>query len=49
MKHIESDKLEGKSDKCLFVGYPKETRAYHFYNPTEQKVVVLRHATFLEK
>ena len=30
-------------------GYPKETRGYYFYNPTEQKVFVSRHATFLEK
>ena len=26
MKHIELDKLGAKSDKCLFVGYQKETR-----------------------
>ena len=31
------------------MGYPKETKGYYFYNPTEQKVFVLRHATFLEK
>ena len=49
VKYIESDKLEAKSDKCLFMGYPKETRGYYFYNPTEQKVFVSRHATFLEK
>ena len=47
--YIESDKLEAKSDKCLFVGYPNEIRGYYFYNPTEQKMFVLRHATFLEK
>ena len=49
VKRIESDKLEAKSDKCLFVGYPKETRGYYFYNPMEQKVFVSRNATFLEK
>ncbi len=49
MKRIESDKLEVKSDKCLFMGYPKETIGYYFYNPTEQKVFVSRHATLLEK
>ena len=26
VKCIESDKLGAKSDRCLFVGYPKETR-----------------------
>ena len=49
MKRIESDKLEAKSDKCLFVGYPKETKGYYFYHLSEQKVFVSRHATFLEK
>ena len=37
VKHIESYKLRAKSDKCLFVGYPKETKGYYFYNPSEQK------------
>ena len=41
--------LEARADKCLFVGYPKEGRGYQFYHPTEQKVFVSRHATFLEK
>ena len=33
MKYIESDKFRAKSDKCLFVGYPKEKRGCYFYNP----------------
>ncbi|KAI5442786.1 hypothetical protein KIW84_011708 [Lathyrus oleraceus] len=41
--------LEPKSDKCLFVGYPKETRGYNFYNPFEGKVFVARTGVFLEK
>ncbi|KAI5430550.1 hypothetical protein KIW84_034942 [Lathyrus oleraceus] len=41
--------LEPKSDKCLFVGYPKETRGYYFYNPSEGKVFVARTRVFLEK
>ena len=49
VKCIESDKLGAKSNRCLFMGYPKETRGYHFYNPLEQKVIVSRNATFLEK
>ena len=49
MKRIMSNKLEARSDKCLFVGYPKESRGYYFYNPLEQKVIVSRHAIFLEK
>ncbi|KAI5390023.1 hypothetical protein KIW84_075374 [Lathyrus oleraceus] len=42
-------KLELKSDKCLFVGYPKETIGYYFYNPSEGKVFVARTGVFLEK
>ena len=29
MKHIESDKLEVKSDKCIFMEYPKGYNLYH--------------------
>ena len=48
-KKVESDKLDSKSNKCYFVGYPKESFGYYFYNPNEQKVFVSRHATFLER
>jgi hypothetical protein len=44
-----SDKLTPKSDKCLFVGYPKESRGYYFYIPPENKVFVARNGIFLEK
>ena len=44
-----SNKLEPKSDKCLFVGYHKETKGYYFYNPIENKVFVARNAVFLER
>ena len=44
-----SDKLETKSDKCLFIGYPKESVGYYFYLPSEQKVFVSKHAIFLGK
>ena len=49
VKQQISTKLEPKSDKCLFVGYPKETRGYYFYNPFEGKVFVARTGVFLEK
>ena len=48
IKRLDSDKLGPRSDQCLFVGYPKETKGYFFYNPLEQKVFVSRNATFLE-
>nr|GEZ03562.1 putative retrotransposon Ty1-copia subclass protein [Tanacetum cinerariifolium] len=31
------DKLEPRSIKCIFVGYPKETIGYSFYYPPENK------------
>ncbi|GJX02893.1 retrotransposon protein, putative, ty1-copia subclass [Tanacetum coccineum] len=45
---IKPDKLEPKSIKCIFVGYPKETMGYSFYYPPENKVLVARNAEFLE-
>ncbi|KAK9043534.1 hypothetical protein V6N11_071870 [Hibiscus sabdariffa] len=47
VKHQMSTKLEPKSEKCTFVGYPKETKGYYFYN--ESKVFVARTGVFLEK
>ncbi|KAK2395944.1 secreted RxLR effector protein [Trifolium repens] len=49
VKRLITTKLEPKSDKCLFVGYPKETRGYYFYNPSEGKVFVARTGVFLER
>ena len=49
VKRTISDKLEAKSDKCLFVGYPKETMGYQFYNTLEKRLFVSKHAVFLEK
>ncbi|GJY68831.1 retrotransposon protein, putative, ty1-copia subclass [Tanacetum coccineum] len=42
------DKLEPRSIKCIFVGYPKETMGYSFYYPSENKVFVARNAEFFE-
>jgi len=49
VKRLQSDKLTPKSDKCIFVGYPKETIGYYFYNRSECKVFVARNGVFLEK
>ncbi|GJX23874.1 retrotransposon protein, putative, ty1-copia subclass [Tanacetum coccineum] len=35
-----SDKLQQRSVKCIFIGYPKETMGYYFYFPPENKIVV---------
>ncbi|KAJ9561918.1 hypothetical protein OSB04_007078 [Centaurea solstitialis] len=37
VKRPTSEKLKPKSDKCFFVGYPKTTVGYYFYNPEENK------------
>ncbi|GJV20761.1 retrotransposon protein, putative, ty1-copia subclass [Tanacetum coccineum] len=42
------DKLEPRSIKCIFVGYPKETMGYSFYYPPENKVFVARNVEFFE-
>ena len=34
------DNLAPKSEKCIFVEYPKETRGYYFCNHSENKVIV---------
>ncbi|KAK8544913.1 hypothetical protein V6N13_123221 [Hibiscus sabdariffa] len=49
VKHQMSTKLEPNCQKCTFVGYPKETKGYCFYNPKENKVFVARTRVFLEK
>ena len=49
VKKLISDKLTPKSDKCVFVGYPKETLGYYVYNRSEGKVFVTRNGVFLEK
>nr|GEU54704.1 retrotransposon protein, putative, Ty1-copia subclass [Tanacetum cinerariifolium] len=42
------DKLEPRSIKCIFVGYPKKMMGYSFYYPLENKVLVAQNAKFLE-
>ncbi|KAL0413320.1 UNVERIFIED_CONTAM: Retrovirus-related Pol polyprotein from transposon RE1 [Sesamum radiatum] len=49
IKRLVGDKLDSRSSLCRFVGYPKETTGYYFYDPSEQKVFVSRNAVFLEK
>ena len=42
------DMLEPKSEVCLLVSYPKETRGYLFYSHKDNKVFVSTNAKFLE-
>ncbi|GJS38934.1 putative RNA-directed DNA polymerase [Tanacetum coccineum] len=48
VKRDTPNKLESRSIKCIFVGYPKETIGYCFYYPLENKVFVARYAEFFE-
>ena len=49
VKRLDSDKLGPRSDRCLFIGYPKKSKGYYFYLEDEQKVFVALRAIFLEK
>ncbi|GKA01004.1 retrotransposon protein, putative, ty1-copia subclass [Tanacetum coccineum] len=49
MKIDTPDKLQQRSVKCIFIGYPKETMGYYFYFPPKHKIVVAMYAKFLEK
>ena len=46
---LQPDKLEPKSEKCVFIGYPKETIGYTFYHRSEGKIFVAKFGNFLEK
>ena len=49
VKKLQPNKLEPESEKCVFIGYPKETIGYTFYHRSEGKIFVAKSASFLEK
>ena len=49
VKKLQPDKLEPKEEECTFVGYPKDTIGYTFYNMTEGKTFIAKNGSFLEK
>ncbi|GJZ19863.1 retrotransposon protein, putative, ty1-copia subclass [Tanacetum coccineum] len=49
MKRDTPDKLQQRSVKSIFIGYPKEIMGCYFYFPPENKIVVVRYAEFFEK
>ncbi|GJR87889.1 retrotransposon protein, putative, ty1-copia subclass [Tanacetum coccineum] len=49
VKRDMPDKLQQRSVKCIFMGYPKEMMGYYFYFPLKNKIVVARYAEFFEK
>ena len=42
VKKLQPDKLEPKSEKCVFIRYPKETIGYTFYHRSEGKIFVAK-------
>ncbi|GKD13103.1 retrotransposon protein, putative, ty1-copia subclass, partial [Tanacetum coccineum] len=48
VKHSTLTKLQQRSIKCIFVGYPKETMGYYFYFLHENKIVAARYAEFFK-
>ena len=42
VKKLKPDKLEPKSEKCVFIGSPKETIGYTFYHRSEGKMIEAR-------
>ena len=49
VKKFSPDKLEPKSEKCVFIEYPKGTIGYSFYHRFEGKTFVAKNGSFLEK
>ena len=49
VKKLQPDKLKPKSEKYVFIGYPKDTIGYTFYHRSEGKIFVSKSGSFLEK
>src|SRR5918994_1469939 len=49
VKRFHPDKLKPKSEKCVFIEYPKEIVGYTFYHRSEGKIFVAKNGSFLEK
>ena len=49
VKCLKTNKLGSRSDKYLFIEYPKETKRYYFYLVDEQKVFISLRIIFLKK
>ena len=42
-------KLDDKSEKCIFIGYSEESKAYRLYNPISKKLIISRDVRFEEE
>src|SRR5262249_37062080 len=41
-------KLDEKFEKCIFIGYSLQSKAYHLYNPINGKMIISRDVMFNE-
>jgi hypothetical protein len=41
-------KLDKKGQKCIFVGYSKDTKSYKLYDPIARKVIISCDVQFME-
>ena len=48
MKRFHPNKLKPKSEKYVFIGYPKETVGYTFYHRSDGKIIA-ENGSFPEK
>ena len=46
VKRLQPDKIEPKLEKCIFIGYPKETIGYTFYHNPKARYLLPRMETF---
>ena len=49
MRKLRIEKLDPRSEKGHFVGYPKDSLGYYIYFLANLRVVVARHVIFLEE
>ena len=48
MPEEKRKKLDKKSERCIFIGYPNDSKGYKFYSPATKKMLLSRDALFLE-
>ena len=44
-----SKKLDDKGEKCIFIGYSTNSKAYKLYNPETKKVIINKDVMFDEE